>query len=48
MTSLIDLDTVKNYRAKFPAWKDADRFEPGWEENLPGTKPGNQQPQPQP
>ncbi len=27
---LLDLETVRNFREKFPAWKDADRFEPGW------------------
>lgn len=27
---LLDLETVRNFRKKFPAWKDADRFEPGW------------------
>jgi omega-amidase len=35
--SLIQLDLVKNFRAKFPAWRDADQFEPGWE---PDREPG--------
>jgi omega-amidase len=30
ITSLIDLNSVRAFREKFPAWKDADRFEPGW------------------
>ncbi len=28
--SVLDLDKLRNYREKFPAWKDADEFEPGW------------------
>lgn len=28
--SLFDLDKLKEFRKKFPVWKDADRFEPGW------------------
>ena len=30
VTSILDLEKVKNFRKKFPAWKDADRFEPDW------------------
>ena len=29
-TSFLDLEKLRNFREKFPAWKDADRFEPGW------------------
>jgi len=30
MSSVLDLEKLRNFREKFPAWKDADRFEPGW------------------
>ena len=30
VSSVIDLEKLRNFREKFPAWKDADRFEPGW------------------
>jgi len=29
-TSILDLEKLKSFREKFPAWKDADSFEPGW------------------
>ncbi len=29
-TSILDLEKLKSFRDKFPAWKDADSFEPGW------------------
>jgi omega-amidase len=29
-TSVLDLEKLRNFREKFPAWKDADHFEPGW------------------
>ncbi|MCP4648096.1 MAG: hypothetical protein GY852_10265, partial [bacterium] len=29
-TSVLDLEKLRNFRLKFPAWKDADSFEPGW------------------
>jgi len=28
--SLINLEILKAFRKKFPVWKDADRFDPGW------------------
>lgn len=28
---LLDLEVLRNFRKRFPVWKDADRFEPGWE-----------------
>jgi len=28
--SILDLEKLRNFREKFPAWKDADSFEPGW------------------
>jgi len=28
--SVLDLEKLKSFRDKFPAWKDADSFEPGW------------------
>jgi omega-amidase len=31
MTTTIDLEIVRNFREKFPAWKDADAFLPDWE-----------------
>lgn len=30
MTCVLDLDHLRDFREKFPAWKDADSFEPGW------------------
>ncbi|MEA3462146.1 MAG: amidohydrolase [Bacteroidota bacterium] len=30
MTCVLDLDHLRDFRKKFPAWKDADSFEPGW------------------
>jgi len=29
-TSVLDLEKLRNFREKFPAWKDADFFKPGW------------------
>jgi omega-amidase len=29
-TSVLDLEKLRSFRDKFPAWKDADSFEPGW------------------
>jgi len=29
-TSVLDLEKLRKFRKKFPAWKDADDFEPGW------------------
>ena len=29
-TATLDLEKLKSFRDKFPAWKDADHFEPGW------------------
>lgn len=29
-TSILDLEKLRSFRDKFPAWKDADSFEPGW------------------
>jgi predicted amidohydrolase len=37
MTAMIDLEMVRNFRERFPAWKDADGFQPGWEEDLPAA-----------
>lgn len=31
-TCILDLQKLRDFRKKFPAWKDADSFEPGWEE----------------
>lgn len=28
--AILDLDKLEEFRQKFPAWKDADDFEPGW------------------
>jgi len=28
--SVLDLEKLRKFREKFPAWKDADSFEPGW------------------
>lgn len=28
--SILDLEKLRKLRKKFPAWKDADSFEPGW------------------
>jgi predicted amidohydrolase len=28
--AVLDLQKLKEFRLKFPAWKDADNFEPGW------------------
>lgn len=28
--AVLDLDKLEDFREKFPAWKDADDFEPGW------------------
>ena len=28
--SILDLEKLRNFREKLPAWKDADEFEPGW------------------
>ena len=33
-TSVLDLEKLRNFREKFPAWKDADRFEPGWDSEM--------------
>lgn len=33
-TSILDLEKVRNFREKFPAWKDADRFEPDWDSEV--------------
>jgi omega-amidase len=30
ISSVLDLEKLRNFREKFPAWKDADSFEPGW------------------
>ena len=32
--SVLDLEKLRNFREKFPAWKDADRFEPGWDSEM--------------
>jgi predicted amidohydrolase len=29
-TAVLDLEKLREFRKKFPAWKDADSFEPGW------------------
>lgn len=29
-TSVLDLEKLRSFRKKFPAWKDADSFDPGW------------------
>lgn len=29
-TAVLDLGKLRDFREKFPAWKDADPFEPGW------------------
>ncbi len=29
-TSVLDLEKLRSFRDKFPTWKDADSFEPGW------------------
>jgi len=29
-TSVLDMGKLQEFREKFPAWKDADSFEPGW------------------
>lgn len=29
-TSVLDLEKLRKFRKKFPAWKDADDFDPGW------------------
>ena len=31
LTGTLELDRVREFRRSFPAWKDADPFEPGWE-----------------
>jgi len=33
-TSVLDLEKLRNFRKKFPAWKDADLFEPGWDTEM--------------
>ena len=35
LTGTLDLDQVQEFRKNFPAWKDADPFEPGWESGRP-------------
>jgi omega-amidase len=30
-TAVLDLEKLRNFREKFPVWKDADSFKPGWE-----------------
>ncbi|MDF1574210.1 MAG: amidohydrolase [Bacteroidales bacterium] len=30
--SELNLEKLRNFRKKFPAWKDADHFEPGWKQ----------------
>ncbi|NOR34379.1 MAG: hypothetical protein GQ579_06830 [Bacteroidales bacterium] len=30
-TSVLDMEKLRKFRKKFPAWKDADQFKPGWE-----------------
>ena len=29
-TAVLDLQKLRDFREKFPAWKDADDFSPGW------------------
>jgi predicted amidohydrolase len=29
-TAVLDLQKLRDFRKKFPAWKDADSFQPGW------------------
>jgi predicted amidohydrolase len=29
-TALLELEKLRDFREKFPAWKDADKFSPGW------------------
>ncbi len=31
LTGILELDRVREFRRSFPAWKDADTFDPGWE-----------------
>ena len=33
-TSVLDLEKLGNFRKKFPAWKDADQFNPGWDSKM--------------
>jgi predicted amidohydrolase len=33
-TSVLDLEKLRKFRKKFPVWKDADRFEPGWDSKM--------------
>jgi omega-amidase len=35
LTGILELDRLREFRKSFPAWKDADFFEPGWESGRP-------------